>query len=166
MNIPIAQDLNWKGLEEFMNSTGLEFEKVKFSAPGALGLAVPGKVYVSDTLGANMHYMFAVLHEIAHCKRYEKVGPEVISERILNGSFDEAFAHILYEEQVADRYAAMMFRKINGVGCPRHLTQQLDDENKIAGLANNWYYIRPILLDSINEGDNYFDVVKSFALKP
>lgn len=166
MQIPIVQqDLNWEGFDKFLNECEVELEYVNFRDPRIKGMALPEGIFVSKNFSGNQMYMFVVLHELAHYKRYQKIGAQEMAEFILDGTFNEAFAKILHEERLADRYAKMVFRKLNGFDFPDELTQELHDENNVANLAHMWAQIRPQLKFMVETSEfSYYDTLKRNAI--
>jgi hypothetical protein len=125
----IESDLNFKSLIEFMENTNILFidNRIKKS----YGMATYDSIYLNTNLiltRLNHNTLFfIILHEIAHYKRMQLMGKKQIIENFANKDFEMFSEHIIFEEMLADRYARLIYYKLNKEVYPKYATQCLDD---------------------------------------
>lgn len=124
---------------------GLYYDRAKFSEHN-----------IDDKL-----IMFILLHEIAHYKRYTKLGKEFYIEELSIKDYDEFCESILYEEVFADRWARLMFYKLNNELYPIEMTQQLElNYNRIIYKKSCTF-----IFDEVkNDEQNYKKLVRKFII--
>jgi hypothetical protein len=121
-------NLNFDGLLEFMESTGISYHNRKINGP--MGIATYYCIYIDFNMiinrwGYNLLY-FIILHETAHFKRIERMGGKDAVIKMLSIEDFEAFCeHVIGEEIFADRYACFVYQILNNETFPREATQKL-----------------------------------------
>jgi len=125
---------------------GLYYDSIKFS-----------KHNIDDKL-----IMFILLHEIAHYKRMVKLGKEFYLKELSIDDYDEFCESILYEEVFADRWARLMFYKLNNELYPIEMTQQLElNYNRIIYKKSCNFIFGEIK----NNEENYKKLVENFIIE-
>lgn len=123
--------LNYQSLLHLIRKNRIELVPVKLA--GAYGMTTPDRIYVDldelKKLPDNVVF-FVILHEIFHYKRYQVLGKKYFVEIFSSSDFNTLHQHILKEEQAADRYGRLIYRKFNGADYPVEFTQMLDDPYK------------------------------------
>lgn len=120
-------DLNFKGLLEFMESTGINY--LSHGLDRIFGMATCYGIYL-DLEKINEYHdnflYFIILHETAHYKRIKQMGGKDAVIKILsNEDFEDFCGHVIGEEVFADRYACFVYQILNKEKFPREATQNL-----------------------------------------
>ena len=68
---------------------------------------------------------FIILHELAHCKRIEKLGKDKFINYLSETNFDLFCDKLINEEIIADRYASLLYFKLTKKKYPEYMTQFL-----------------------------------------
>ena len=105
-------DHNWGGLYELYKEVKVEFVAFKVEA---LAMATFEGVYINtdiDEYNYNMIY-FVFLHELAHYKRFVKMGIEYHMNQLSLEDWDMFKDSMVYEEMIADNYALHCYRVLN-----------------------------------------------------
>jgi len=161
-NMLFYPNLNFSGLVELLENSDYDFIGTQLNGPS--GMATHGKSYYDIDKLSNQppqYRFFVILHEFGHMLRINKMGKEEMIRKLSNDSFDEFFEHIISEELFADRFASIMYYRLNGVGFPKYMTQQLDVK------SNREDYIpkaKP-LFGVIKDEESYDKVMKCFILE-
>jgi hypothetical protein len=97
------------------------------------GFATHEKIILSNDLvdRAVMLFFYAALHELAHYKRMQKTGIDFHIQKLSSPDFDEFFRHVVFEEIIADRYAAKIYYQMFGKKCPYGQNLHLDSVQTI-----------------------------------
>ena len=76
------------------------------------GFTTPDKIFINSNVphGLGFELMYYIcLHELAHYKRFQKLGADYHFGIMGAGSFEAFAEHVINEEIFADRYAMLMF---------------------------------------------------------
>jgi hypothetical protein len=114
-----------------MRESGIVYKDRTLKGP--LGVATIDCVFINLKRIKDFHpaiLFFIILHETAHHKRIQKMGKEKVINMLSNEDFDAFCEHVIYEERVADRYACMVYGKMNGFEFPKAATQRLDEPER------------------------------------
>lgn len=118
------------------------------------------KLYGKITNDTFIYY--AILHEIAHYKRINKLGSDYLIKSLSTTSLTEYLDFLLNEEIIADRWARLVFYKLNGKELPIEYTQELDlEDNKkrfFLGSYKNFGIIN-------NDISNYDRLINDYILE-
>ena len=68
---------------------------------------------------------FIILHELAHIKRFQKLGKNEVINYLSETNFDLFCDKIINEEIIADRYASLVYFKLTKIKLPEYMTQGL-----------------------------------------
>jgi len=124
-------DLNFKGLLEHMEASGIDFKANPLRGP--LGIATYYCVYLDMAKIDYYHdkmLFFIILHEMGHYKRIANVGKDHIIKMLSLEDFEEFCQHVITEEIVADRYSAYCYYLLNKEVFPKGATQQLENKDR------------------------------------
>ncbi len=125
----IESNLNFKLLIEFMKSTNIVF--IENRIKNSYGMATNDSIYLNTNLILtrlnHKTLFFIILHEIAHYKRIRLMGKKQVIENFSSKNFEMFSEHIIFEEMLADRYARLVYYKLNNEIYPKYSTQCLDD---------------------------------------
>lgn len=112
------QKYNLEGLLKIVEESEFNFYMAKLKGP--MGMANFNGVYLDmdkikskSWMGCSEYLFSTILHELAHMKRMKKIGKKKIIEYFSATNFEDLYNHVLYEEMLADRYACIMFYKLN-----------------------------------------------------
>ena len=157
-------DLDFKCLVSIMKESGIPFYNKRLRE--AIGLTSFTCIYVDlDKLTHKYNYdmliYFVFLHEMCHFKRISKYGVKHFVTMLSDEDFNSFAEHLLYEEVLADRYASLMFKILNGTQYPKYLTQNLDDKNNRADYKSK---SRELFGHVKNDENNYNKVIESFLV--
>lgn len=154
--------LNFNYLLEFMSSSGIKF--INRRLKDTLGIATYYCIYLDmekiDTY-PNTLLFFIILHEMAHYKRINKMGKDIMLKNLSSDNFDEIFKHVINEEIFADRYACFIFNLFNKCEFPRSATQCLNELEKQIPYKET---VMSIFGKIKNNEENYKNLVNSFLI--
>ena len=121
-------NLNFNGLLEYMEETGIDYHNRKINGP--MGIATYYCIFIDfefiiNRWGYHLLY-FIILHETAHFKRIERMGgKDAVIKMLSVEDFDVFCEHVIGEEIFADRYACYVYQLLNRFNFPREATQNL-----------------------------------------
>lgn len=149
-------NLNFIGLLEFMEQSGIPFKSRKLKGP--LGLASFDGIYLDlNQIGCypSSLLFFIILHEMAHYKRITKFGKSKIVSLLSETDFELFVDHVVGEEIIADRYGCLMYRYFNGKTFPREATQNLHLPYK----REKYKTVASLLYGKIQNDENKYDAL-------
>jgi|AntRauMFilla1563_2_1112583.scaffolds.fasta_scaffold00263_7 hypothetical protein len=120
---------NFRGVLDIIREKNISVKSNKLSF--GLGLATIFGIYIDiDKLESDYRLtdeirMYIILHEIGHYVRMKKLGEDNILDKMSRPDFEHFFQGIIEEEIFADRWASIMYYKLNRVTYPRYMTQEL-----------------------------------------
>lgn len=122
-------DLNFAGVFDILEETNITIENSELNE--ALGLATLYGLHIDISKMKERYIpeqliLFIILHEIAHYKRMLKFGKQYYLNLLSRTDFESFFDSVIEEEVFADRWASLMYYKLNGKVYPKFMTQQLD----------------------------------------
>jgi len=129
--------LNIDGLIRLMEESDIEYLMADLNGP--MGMATFNAVYINFnviskyvTINKSTEHLkmlyFIILHETAHFKRIRKMGKDVMLKNLSLSDFNEFSEHIINEEVFADKYASIIYYKLNKFIYPKDYTQRLDNQ--------------------------------------
>lgn len=158
-------DLNFLGILEMIKDIQIPVNSVKLR--GQYGLATIYGLYFDFEMlhekPNNFEFIYyAFLHEIAHYKRINKIGSDYFIESLSTNSLNDYLNFLLNEELIADRWARLIFYKLNGKKLPVWITQQLEiEDNKkrfLLGSYKNFGIIN-------NDKSNYDRLLNDYIIE-
>jgi hypothetical protein len=157
-------ELNFKGLLDFMESTGIDY--LSHGLDRIFGMATCYGIYLDLNKIDEYHdkfLFFIILHETAHYKRIEQMGGKDAMIKILSTEdFEEFCGHVIGEEIFADRYACFVYQILNNETFPREATQKLH----IKEVQERYKHSSAIRLFGVvkNSEEIYKQLVESFLV--
>lgn len=155
--------LDWKGLLDYMESTGIDYQNKKLRGPW--GIATFYCIFLDMDMICRYDdklLYFIILHETSHYKRIiKKGGKDGVIKTLSEEDFDVFFNSVVEEEIVADRYASLLYYQFNKISWPREATQQLNLGYK----QENYVPIAKLLYGVVkNKEENYIELLESFIV--
>jgi len=153
--------LNFKALIKLIEDGNIPIIAYGISG-GPVGIAFHNKILV-DILGLyNMGYKmsyFTILHEIGHYLRLKK-HPKNHIINLYKGDFQPFIDDVIYEELFADRFANLVYYKLNKQRLG-YYQFRANDNNRINQYTER---IRP-LFNMVNTKEDYNNLVKKMTFK-
>lgn len=155
----IESNLNFNGLIELIERDNIKINFTKLNGP--FGLATYFGVFVDiETILSGFPpdiLFFTILHEIAHYKKIMGNPLDDLITILSNKDVDSFVEEVITEERFADRYASILFFKLNQKTYPNYWTQELEKEYKREKYKKE---IIPLLFGKINNKDDYNNLVE------
>ena len=154
-------DLNFSSVFNILEESNITIDNSVLN--DGLGLATLYGLHIDVDKIRSKHLphdliFFIILHEIAHYKRMLKFGKERYIKLLSRSDFESFFDGLIDEEVFADRWASLMFYKLNNKIYPRYKTQQLDKSE-----AQIQYRVHAYRLFGVvdNDEENYKKLIKN-----
>lgn len=153
--------LNFKGLLKVLENRDVIVKNKKLC--GVAGMTTFDCIYIDleclDYGYPSTVKFFVFLHELGHYKRIEKYGKEFFINKLSSDNPRELFEYLILEEDVANRYAKLLYRKINKESFPEHLFNQINSTNRKATYME---YAKELVGKVQNNEDNYNKLMESY----
>lgn len=124
---------NWGGLGELYGDVNVILVE---NLDGA-GVSVIGGIYINkhiNMLLPNKLIYFVLLHELYHYKYINKIGGDKLLERLSNDDYDSLCDYIYKEENMANKYAYIMYYHLNKFRFDNHIVVENKNVEKFANL--------------------------------
>lgn len=111
-----SEKYNFIGLYHFIIDNDIAIEFVEFRIQ-ALGMAAYDKVYIHKNAAFNIDddlFFHVISHEIGHYLSFRKYGHQFHLDRLSSNDWDVFFNHVIHEEIFADKFASLLYFRLNG----------------------------------------------------
>lgn len=159
----IKSDLKFQRLLEHLKASGVIFKNKRLR--GVSGMTTFDCIYIDvETIKCGFAHelvYFIFLDELAHYKRVSKYGKDYFLNRLSNNDATTLYEYLMLEEDIADRYALMLYNKFNEKSIPSYLNVVLKSQDRKSSYALT---AKELVGQINNDEKNYNRLMESYIL--